>query len=274
MARDSGAARARLGGHRGELTMQIEGLKGRTAIVTAAGQNIGRAIALAFAKAGANVVLNGRTNLEALEAAAAEAEALGVGALPVLGDATDWPTVESLVDRACRRFGGVDIAVAAVGIRPHQAFHEISLEDWDRVLHANLTSAFYLARAVLPGMKARRFGRIVHLAGSDALFPLANRAHVVASKHAVHGLTKAIALEYGPDGITANSIAPGWIDTKREAAWYPELAKTYAHVEATIPLRRLGSVDDVAGACLYLASDLGRWVTGQMLHVNGGEFMF
>ena len=254
--------------------MQIEGLKGRTAIVTAAGQNLGRAIALAFAQAGANVVVNGRNDRAKLEQVACEAEALGVRALPVLADAADWPAVQAMTARAIEVFGQVDIAVAAVGIRPHQAFHEISVEDWQRVVDTNLTSAFYLARAVLPGMRAQRFGRIIHLAGSDALFPLANRAHVVASKHAVHGLAKAIALEYGPDGITANSIAPGWIDTKREAAWYPELAKTYAHVEATIPLRQLGSVDDVAGACLYLASDLGRWVTGQMLHVNGGEFMF
>lgn len=254
--------------------MEIEGLQGRTAIVTAAGQNLGRGIALAFARAGANVVVNGRSDLGKLQEVAREAEAFGVQAQPVLADAADWPAVEAMVAGATEAFGAVDIAVAAVGIRPHQAFHEISVEDWQRVVDTNLNSAFYLARAVLPGMRQRRFGRIIALAGSDALFPLANRAHVVASKHAVHGLAKAIALEYGPEGITANSVAPGWIDTKREAAWYPDLAKTYAHVEATIPLRRLGSVDDVAGACLYLASDLGKWVTGQMLHVNGGEFMF
>jgi len=205
---------------------------------------------------------------------AREAEAFGVRALPVLADAADWPAVVAMVGRALETFGAVDIAVAAVGIRPHQAFHDISVEDWDRVVRTNLNSAFYLDRAVLPSMRRRRFGRIIHLAGSDALFPLANRAHVVASKNAMHGLAKAIALEYGPEGITANSVAPGWIDTQREAAWYPELTKTLAHIEATLPLRQLGSVDDVAGACLYLASDLGRWVTGQMLHVNGGEFMF
>jgi len=254
--------------------MEIQGLRGRTAIVTGAGQNLGRAIALAFAGAGANVVLNGRSDAAKLDAVAREAEALGVRALPHLADAADWPAVEAMVGRAVDAFGGIDIAVAGVGIRPHQPFHEISIDDWRRVVGTNLDSAFYLDRAVLPGMRQRRFGRIIHLAGSDALFPLANRAHVVASKAALHGLAKAVALEYGPEGITANSIAPGWIDTKREAAWYPDLAKTYEHIEGTIPLRRLGSVDDVAGACLYLASDLGRWVTGQMLHVNGGEFMF
>ena len=123
---------------------------------------------------------------------------------------------------------------------------------------------------ILALARERHFGRIIHLAGSDALFPLANRAHVVASKHALHGLAKAIALEYGPEGITANSIAPGWIDTKREAAWYPDLAKTYAHIESTIPLRQLGTVDDVAGACLYLASDASKYMTGAIIPIDGG----
>jgi 3-oxoacyl-[acyl-carrier protein] reductase len=254
--------------------MRIDGLAGKTAIVTAAGQNLGRAIALAFARAGANVVVNGRTQRDKLEAVARDAEACGVGALPLLADGADWPSVEALVAQAVERFGAVDIAVSCIGIRPHQPFHEISLEDWDRVVRTNLDSAFFLDRAVLPGMRQRRFGRIIHLAGSDALFPLANRAHVVASKHALHGLAKAIALEYGPEGITANSVAPGWIATERQAAWYPDLAATYRHLEATLPLRHLGASEDVANACLYLASDLGKFVTGQMLHVNGGEFMF
>lgn len=89
----------------------------------------------------------------------------------------------------------------------------------------------------------------------------------------MHGLAKAVALECGPDGVTANSIAPGWLDTDRNAAWYPNLAETYEHVKATVPLRTLGTAEDVANACLYLASDMGKFVTGHLLHVNGGEFM-
>ena len=254
--------------------MQIEGLRGRTAIVTAAGQNVGRAVALAFARAGVNVVINGLSQREKIEAVAREAEAFGVRAQPILADGADWNAVEKMVGTALEAFGAIDIAVSVVGIRPHQAFHEISIEDWDRVIGTNLNSAFYLDRAVLPGMRERGFGRIIHMAGSDAQFPLANRAHVVAAKHALHGLAKAIAVEYGPDGITANSVAPGWIDTDRKLDWFPHLQETLAHLKATLPLRHIGDVEDVANACLYLASDMGKFMTGQMIHLNGGEFMF
>jgi NAD(P)-dependent dehydrogenase (short-subunit alcohol dehydrogenase family) len=253
--------------------MKIEGLQGRTAIVTAAGQNVGKAVALAFAKAGANVVINGLAHLDKIEQVAREAEAFGVRALPILADCADWPSVEKMVAQAIAAFGAIDIAVAAVGIRPRQAFHEISVEDWDRVVGTNLNSAFYLDRAVLPGMRQRKFGRIIHMAGSDAQFPLANRAHVVASKHALHGLAKAIALEYGPEGITANSVAPGWVDTDRKLEWFPDLQDTLSHLRQTLPLRHIGDVDDIANACLYLASDMGKFMTGQMIHINGGEFM-
>ena len=254
--------------------MEITGLSGRTAIVTAAGQNVGRAVALAFAKAGANVVLNGLSDMSKLEAVAHEAEKFGVKALPILADGSDWNSVEKMVNAATDHFGAMDVAVAAIGIRPHQAFHDISVEDWTRVLKTNLNSAFYLDRAVLPHMRRRRFGRIIQMAGTDAQFPLENRAHVVASKHALHGLAKALALEYGPEGVTANSIAPGWIDTERKPEWFPELEKTLSHLRETLPLRHLGAVQDIANACVYLASDMGKFMTGQMLHLNGGEFIF
>src|SRR5262249_773775 len=115
--------------------------------------------------------------------------------------------------------------------------------------------------------------RIIHMSGTDGLFPLMNRAHVIATKHGMHGLAKAIALEYGPDGITANSIAPGWLHTERNSKWFPNLEDTIRHLEETLPVRHLGTVDDIANACLYLASDMGKFVTGHMIHINGGEFM-
>lgn len=254
--------------------MEIEGLKGRTAIVTAAGQNVGRAVALAFASAGANVVVNGLSDLGKLEAVAHEAEKYGVRALPVVADGSDWNSVEKMVETALKHFGAIDVAVAAIGIRPHQAFHEISIDDWSHVLRTNLNSAFFLDRAVLPQMRQRRYGRIIHMAGSDAQFPLENRAHVVASKHALHGLAKAIALEYGPEGITANSIAPGWLDTDRKPEWFPGLEQRLSRLKETLPVRHLGDVRDIANACVYLASDMGKFMTGQMLHLNGGEFIF
>jgi 3-oxoacyl-[acyl-carrier protein] reductase len=254
--------------------MKIEGLAGRTALITAAGQNVGRRVALAFAEAGANVVINGLSDLAKLEKVALEAERFGVKAMPILADCSVWSCVSGMVEAAVNAFGSVDVAVSAVGIRPHQAFHEISIEDWDRVIRTNLNSAFYVDRAVIPHMRSKSFGRIIHMTGSDALFPLENRAHVVATKHALHGLAKAIALEYGPDGITANSVAPGWISTKRNPEWFPDLREKLTGLEKTLPLRRLGDVEDVSNACIYLASDMGKFVTGQMIHINGGEFMF
>lgn len=253
--------------------MKIEGLEGRTALVTAAGQNVGRRVALAFAEAGANVVINGLSDLSKIEGVAEEAERFGVKALPILADCSQWQSVATMVEAAIKVFGSLDVAVSAVGIRPYQAFHEISIEDWDRVVRTNLNSAFYVDRAVLPHMRAKRFGRIIHMAGSDALFPLENRAHVVATKHALHGLAKAIALEYGPEGITANSVAPGWVSTQRNPDWFPNLKDTVAELEKTLPLRHLGEVEDISNACIYLASDMGKFITGQMIHINGGEFM-
>lgn len=253
--------------------MEITGLKGKVAIVTAAGQNIGKAVALAFAKAGAHVVLSGLSSQKKIDATAEEARSYGVKALPILADATDPDAVQKMVDGAVKELGGVHVAVATVGIRPHQQFHEISIEDWHRVINTNLGGTFYLDRAVIPYMRKQKFGRIIHMSGTDGLFALANRAHVMATKHGMHGLAKAIALEYGPEGITANSIAPGWLYTDRNPEWYPNLQDTIRHYENTLPLRHLGTAEDVANACLYLASDLGKFVTGHMIHLNGGEFM-
>ena len=253
--------------------MEIPGLKGRVAVITAAGQNIGKAIALAFARAGAHIVITGGSDAAKIEAVADQARSLGVEAMASVCDGTDETAMNTMVERAVSELGGIDIAVSCVGIRPHQPLEEITLQDWQKVISTNLGSAFILTQAVLPHMRGRKYGRLLYMAGTDALFPLANRAHVVAAKHGMHGLAKAVALECGPDGVTANSIAPGWLDTDRNAAWYPKLEETYAHVKAIVPLRTLGTADDVADACLYLASDMGKFVTGHLLHINGGEFM-
>lgn len=253
--------------------MEITGLKDKVAIVTAAGQNIGKSVALAFAKAGAHVVLNGLSSQKKIDAVAEEARSYGVKALPILADASNPEAVQKMVDEAVKQLGAIHIAVATVGIRPHQAFHDISIEDWHRVINTNLGGTFYLDRAVLPYMRRQKYGRIIHMSGTDGLFALPNRAHVMATKHGMHALAKAIALEYGPEGITANSIAPGWLYTERNPEWYPNLKETIRHFEETLPVRELGTADDIANACIYLASDMGKFVTGHMIHINGGEFM-
>ena len=248
-------------------------LKGRTAIVTGSGQNIGKAIALALARAGANVVVNGLHDQTKIDTVAAEIRALGVDACAILADAADPDAIAGVVDQTINRFGSLDIAVSNVGIRPYQAFTEISIDDWHRVINVDLNAAFYLARAAVPHMRKRGWGRIIHLSGSEWLFPWPNRAHVNVAKAGLIALAKSIALELGPHGITANCICPGWIDTVRETKNYPQLEEQLQHARATLPLRHIGTVDDIANACLYLVSEMGRYVTGQTLYVNGGEVM-
>jgi len=249
-------------------------LKGRIAIVTGSGQNIGRAIALAFARQGASVVINGHRNAEAIESVAQEARSLGVGALPVLADVGDPAAVESMVNKTVEAFGGVDIIVSNVSMRHHQPFLDISVEDWNQIINANLSASFYLAKYALPRMVERKWGRMIYISGRDGFFPKANRAHNVTCKAAGFALAKAIAIEFGDKGITANAVAPGIIETARDPVHYPNFEKEYEARRQAMPVRRLGKTEDIAAACSYLCSEAGGFVTGQILHVNGGEFMF
>jgi NAD(P)-dependent dehydrogenase (short-subunit alcohol dehydrogenase family) len=247
-------------------------LDGRVAIVTGSGRNIGRAIALAFARAGARLVVNGHRDQAALDAVVGEIKAIGGDAVSCLADVSRDEDVARMVAMARERFGHVDIAVSNVGKRPYASFLDITPQDWDEVLRTNLSSAFYLARHVIPPMRERRFGRIINISGFSAFFAhVTHRAHSVSAKFGLHGLTKAIAREFGPDGITANTVAPGMIDTTRD--W-----SQYRHVDmekmaADIPVRRIGTPDDIAQACLFLAGDGGGFVSGQVVHVNGGQMM-
>jgi 3-oxoacyl-[acyl-carrier protein] reductase len=253
--------------------VRSDALKGRTALVTGSGRNLGRDTALAFARAGANVVLNGHRDMDALRTVASQVEAEGAKALCVLADVSDPDAVQAMVDQATETFGGVDIAVSNVGLRLHQPLLDISVADWRRTLETSLSSAFYLARAVLPHMKKQGWGRIVHISGRDGFFTLPNRAHNVSAKAALHSLAKAIALEFGEFGITANTIAPGKMDTERDEAHYPGYQGRFDESIQKMPLRRLGTGDDVAQACLYFSTG-GDYVTGQLLHLNGGEFVY
>jgi 3-oxoacyl-[acyl-carrier protein] reductase len=232
----------------------------------------GRAIALAFARGGANVVINGHRNQEAIDRVAAEAEALGVRSLAVLADVGDPAAVQAMVDKAIDVLGGVDIAISNVSVRLHTKFLEISLEEWHRIINSNLSASFYLARAVLPSMQEKKWGRIIHISGKDGFAVIPNRAHNVTCKAGVFALSKAIAVEFGEYGITANTIAPGVIDTTRDWTQYPHFANGYGDNVQEIPVRRVGHVDEIADACIYLAN--AGFVTGQVLHVNGGAGLF
>jgi 3-oxoacyl-[acyl-carrier protein] reductase len=250
-------------------------LAGKTAFVTGASRNIGRAIALAFAAEGADLVLNTRVNREELEAVVEECRKHGVRVVPVLGDIADAGAVDTMVRRGLAELGAIDVLVCNAAIRPHKSLMDTSLEDWHHVLGVNLHSAFYLARAVVPSMKERRQGSIITLGGQSSITGRPNTAAVTAAKTGVLGLVRALAAELGPFGIRANMVIPGFIDTERRYAdWYPEFRQAppgSAEQLKHIPLGRLGRPEDVADACVFLASDASAYVTGDTIRVMGGR---
>jgi NAD(P)-dependent dehydrogenase (short-subunit alcohol dehydrogenase family) len=249
-------------------------LEGRTAFVTGASRNIGRAIALAFAAEGADLVLNTRANREELEAVAEECRKHGVRVAPVLGDIGDAAAVEAMVRQGTAALGPIDVLVCNAAVRPHKPITETSPEEWHRVFAVNLHSAFYLARAVIPGMKARGRGSIIALGGQSSVTGRPDTAAVTAAKTGLLGLVRALAAELGPAGIRVNMVVPGTIDTERRyAEWYPEFRQAPPggpEQLKRIPLRRLGRPEEIAEACLFLASDASAYITGDALRVMGG----
>jgi 3-oxoacyl-[acyl-carrier protein] reductase len=250
-------------------------LEGKTALITGASRNIGRAISLAFAAEGADLVLNTRANRDELEAVAAECRKAGARVVPVLGDIADAAEVEAMVGQGLAELGAIDVLVCNAAIRPHKAVTETSLEDWHRVIGVNLHSAFYLARAVVPGMKERRRGSIVAIGGQSSLTGRPNTAAVTAAKTGLLGFVRALAAELGPFGVRANMVIPGTMDTERRyAEWYPEFRKSppgALEQLKQIPLGRLGRPEEIADACLFLASDASAYITGDEIRVMGGR---
>ncbi len=252
-------------------------LSGKTAFITGASRNIGRAIALAFAAEGADLVLNTRVNRDELESVAAECRKAGVRVVPVLGDIADAAAVESMVKQGLRELEAIDVLVCNAAIRPHTSVTETSLEEWHHVLGVNLHSAFYLARALVPGMKERRRGSIIAIGGQSSLTGRPNTAAVTAAKTGLLGLVRALAAELGPFGIRANMVVPGSMDTERRyAEWYPEFRQAppgSPEQLKQIPLGRLGRPEEIADACLFLASDASAYVTGDEIRVMGGRLI-
>ncbi len=239
----------------------------RTALITGSGQNIGRAVALALAADGFNIVVNGLTKRVACEETAAATRAHGVEAIVAMGDVGTAEGCDEVAGTGISRFGTIDVLVHNAAIRTSSPFLEIDEAEWRRVLDVNLMGAFWLARACLPGMVKAGWGRIVNFAGMNAIQGYNGRAHVSASKHGGWGLTKALAKEFGPKGITVNIVSPGPIRSEHD-----DPAMT-AHIKAQasrIPTGRLGEPDEVAAAVSLLASAKGAFINGQMIQVNGG----
>lgn len=241
---------------------------GRTALITGSGKNIGRAIALYLARDGHNVVLNGSSDRKACEAVAKEAESHGVKAIVTMGDVGRKEDCEAIAKAALDAFGTVDVLVNNAAIRPMDPFLEMTEDQWNRVIAVDFSAAFWLARACLPGMIDKGRGRIINIAGMNAIHGYNGRSHVSVAKHAAWGLTKSLAKEFGPKGVSVNIVSPGPI--AGEHADNPEMAQHIESQKSKIPLGRLGRSEEIAAAVAMLASDDGAFINGQLIQVNGG----
>lgn len=245
-------------------------LDGKVAIVIGAGKNIGRGIALALARDGASVVVNGRSDQDAVNGVVGEIEAAGGSAIPMLADVSREEDVTRLVSDTVARFGGVDIAVSNAGLRRQTPLVEMSFAEWREILSVALDGAFLLARACVPHMIERGGGAFIGMSGVSHHVGTAERVHVNASKAGLEGLVRGLARELAPHNITVNAVAPGAIDTVRGAS---SGVRPSAGSLAGIPLSRLGEVSEIAETVRFLVGPHGGYITGQTIHVNGGMFL-
>jgi 3-oxoacyl-[acyl-carrier protein] reductase len=243
-------------------------LEGRVALVTGAARNIGRAVALAFADAGAAVIVNARTSLDAAQGVVQEIEKRGGEGMAHLADVTDEAAVAAMVAAGLERFGRLDILVNNAAVRGVAAIDDIDLATWKRITGIILDGAFICAKACLPSLRKSGAGAIVNIGGMSGHTGAAGRPHVIAAKLGLVGLTRGLAFDLAPDRITVNCVVPGLIETQRGAA---SGTKT-AHLHEAILARR-GTPDEVAAVVRFLAGPNGRYVTGQEWHVNGGAYL-
>jgi 3-oxoacyl-[acyl-carrier protein] reductase len=249
--------------------MASEELTGKVAIVTGAGRNIGRAIALALAGAGASILVNARNNRDEADSVAGEIAASGGKAIVHIGNVADEQAVQVMADAALSQFGRIDILVNNAALRREKPFAEMDYAEWREILDVTLDGAFHCTKACLPALRASGAGTIVNIGGLSAHTGAANRAHVVTAKAAIVGLTRALAHDLAADGITVNCVVPGLIGTPRPKD-RPEPAHHLTH--GTITGER-GKPDDVAAVVRFLCTPAARYVTGQAIHANGGAYL-
>jgi len=245
----------------------------RVAVVTGGAAGMGSAICRRLAQQGCRVAVVD-VDADAAEHTAKDLQSSGATTIAATVDVSDRAAVDAALARVRDELGPVGIMVTSAGVDRFESFTDISVESWDRMLAVNLTGTFHCIQSAIPDMVAAGWGRVVTISSSSAQSGSRRMAHYVASKGGVVGLTKALALEYAPYGITVNTIPPGFIDTPmaRRAEARGDLPSIDA-VAAQTPVRRAGTPDDVAAACAFLCSDDAGYITGQQINVNGGWYL-
>jgi 3-oxoacyl-[acyl-carrier protein] reductase len=245
-------------------------LAGRVALVTGAARNIGRAIARSLAAGGAAVMVNARTSRQQAEETVAMIEKAGGKAALHIADVTDPAQVTALVEVTLKRFGRLDALVNNAAVRMETPFEKIMLEDWRRVISTVLDGAFLCTQACLPHLARSGAGAVVNIGGLTGHRGASGRAHVIAAKAGLAGMTKALALDLAPEGITVNCVVPGTIESQRGLPGVPERPE---HRRAPPPIGRRGDPEEIAAMVRMLCGPDARYVTGQAIHVNGGGYM-
>lgn len=245
-------------------------LKGKCAVITGASRGIGKSIAIKFAKEGANIVINYRNNEEEALKVKKELEELGSKALVVKADISELKEAENLIKEAKKEFGRVDILVNNAGITKDNLIIRMKEEDFDSVIKTNLKGAFNCLKAVTPIMLKQKYGKIVNMSSVVGVVGNPGQVNYCASKAGLIGITKSLAREIGSRNITVNAIAPGFIDTDMTKVLSCDQKKK---ILSQVPLNKFGSVEDIANVALFLASENSNYITGQVIHVDGGMAM-
>ena len=242
-------------------------LENKTAIITGATRGIGKGIAEIFAKQGANVAFTYSSSVDAAIALEKELSSYGVKAKGYQSNAANFDAAQELAKNVLEEFGSIDILVNNAGITKDNLLMRISEEDFDKVIEINLKSVFNLTKAVIRPMMKQRNGSIINMSSVVGVKGNAGQTNYAASKAGILGFTKSVALELGSRNIRCNAIAPGFIETEMTAALPEDTVKGWRDA---IPLKRGGSPEDIANACVFLASDMSAYITGQTLNVDGG----
>lgn len=235
-------------------------VEGRVALVTGSSGGLGRPAVLELARRGADVIVNGRSNREAAEETAAEARALGVRAIALMADVGVEEDVDRMIDAALEEFGRIDILINNAAYRSSVPITEMTTEEWRMAAAANFDGPFYCTRRVVPGMIENRYGRIITVSGLNSIQGRAGWAHICGSKMGAFGMTRALAVELGPYNVCVNHVVPGAMQ------FHPDVE--------SIPARRLGTAQELANLYAFLSSEESGYITGQTIHLNGGELRY